>query len=308
MSSPKVYYGVDVAKASLVLAAPGLCHQIPNTAEGHRQLLTLTPPHSHFIIEATGGYERDLVLALHASGRALSVINPRQTRDFARAKGRRAKTDPIDALELADYGAKLTPLPDVPPSATQQKLWALSSRRVQLIAARTAELNRLEHLTLKKLRTQAQTLIRQFDRQIDQLDRWIAELITADPALQAKAERLQLVEGVGAVTAATLLAHVPELGSMNRRQTAHLFGLAPFNSDSGQLQGSRHIAGGRAIPRSALYMAAMAAIVHNRHLKDFYHHLLQAGKLKKIALTAVMRKLACLLNHLLKNPDFTLAN
>jgi transposase len=308
MSSPKVYFGVDVAKASLLLAGPGLQHQLPNNAEGHRQLLALTPAHSHFILESTGGYERDLVLALHAKGRALSVINPRQARDFARAKGRRAKTDPIDALELADYGAKLTPAADLPPSATQQNLWEFSSRRVQLIEARTAELNRLGHLALKKLRTQAETLIRQLDRQIEQLDRWIAELIAADAALQAKAERLQQVQGVGAVTAATILAHVPELGSMNRRQTAHLFGLAPFNADSGQLQGRRHIAGGRAIPRSALYMAAMAAIVHNRHLKDFYHHLLHAGKLKKVALTAVMRKLACLLNHLLKNPDFALAD
>jgi transposase len=308
MSSQKVYYGVDVAKASLVLAGPGLQHPFPNNAEGHCQLLALTPAHSHFIIESTGGYERDLVLALHAKGRALSVINPRQARDFARAKGRRAKTDPIDALELADYGAKLTPAADVPASASQRQLWEFSSRRVQLIEARTAELNRLEHLSLKKLRTQAETLIRQFDRQIAQLDRWIAELIAADPALQAKAERLQQLQGVGAVTAAILLAHVPELGSMNRRQTAHLFGLAPFNADSGQLHGRRHIAGGRAIPRSALYMAAMVAIVHNRHLKDFYQHLLQAGKLKKVALTAVMRKLACLLNHLLKNPDFALAD
>jgi len=308
MSSPKVYCGVDVAKASLVLAAAGVCHQLPNTAEGHRQLLALTPAHSHFIIEATGGYERTLALALQAAGRALSIINPRQTRDFARAKGRRAKTDPIDARDLADYGAKLTPPAAVPASAAQQSLWEFSSRRVQLIAARTAELNRLEHLHLKKLRTQAATLIRQLSRQIEKLDHWIAELIAADSALQAKAERLQLVQGVGAVTAATLLAHVPELGSLSRRQVAHLFGLAPFNADSGQLQGRRHIAGGRAIPRSALYMAAMVAIVHNRQLKDFYHHLLQAGKLKKVALIAVMRKLACLLNHLLKNPQFTLAD
>jgi transposase len=307
MSSPKVYYGVDVAKASLVLAAPGLCHHLPNTAEGHRQLLALTCAHGHFIIESTGGYERALVQALHGKNRALSVINPRQARDFARAKGRRAKTDPIDALELADYGAKLTPAADAPPSASQEQLWELSSRRVQLIEARTAELNRLDHLALKKLRTQAETLIRQFDRQIEKLDQWIAQLIAADPALQAKAERLQLVEGIGAVTAATLLAHVPELGTMNRRQTAHLFGLAPFNADSGQIHGQRHIAGGRAIPRSALYMAAMVSIVHNRHLKDFYQHLLHAGKLKKVALTAVMRKLACLLNHLLKNPNFLLA-
>ena len=174
MTSSKVYYGIDVAKASLVLAAPGCSHAIPNTAAGHRQVLALTAAASHLIIESTGGYERALVLALHTAGRALSVINPRQARDFARAKGRRAKSDPIDALELADYGAKLTPAADVPPSATQQKLWALSSRRVQLIEARTAELNRQEHLGLKKLRTQAQTLIRTLTRQIAQLDQWIA--------------------------------------------------------------------------------------------------------------------------------------
>lgn len=307
MSSPKVYFGIDVAKATLVLAKPGLQRQLPNTPAGHRQILELTPAHSHFIIESTGGYERDLVLWLHAQGRALSVINPRQARDFARSKGRRAKTDPIDALELADFGLKLTPAADRPPSAAQRTLLELSSRRGQLVEARTAELNRLPHLTLKKLITQARALIRQFDRQIQQLDDWIGQLIAADADLQAKADRLQQVQGVGPVTAATLLAHVPELGSLNRGQAAHLFGLAPFNSDSGQIHAPRHIAGGRAAPRSALYMSAMVAIVHNRHLKDFYARLLQAGKLKKVALTAVMRKLACLLNHLLKYPHFILA-
>lgn len=308
MSMSKVYFGVDVAKASFVLAAPGLCHQLPNTAAGHRQLLALTPVHAHFIIESTGGYERALALALHAAGRWVSVINPRQARDFARAKGRRAKSDPIDALELADYGAKLTPAPDLPPSASQQRLWELSSRRAQLLTARTAELNRQDHLTLKELRTQARALLRTLSRQIARLDQWIAETIAADPLLQAKAQRLQQIQGVGPLVAATVLAHVPELGHLNRRQAAHLFGLAPFNRDSGQAHGQRHIAGGRAAPRCVLYMAAMVAIVHNRHLKAFYHHLLQAGKLKIVALTAVMRKLACLLNHLLKYPNFTLAN
>ncbi len=308
MSSSKVYFGIDVAKASFVLAAPGVSHQLPNTPAGYRRVLALTPTQAHFILESTGGYERDLALALHAAGRALSVINPRQARDFARAKGRRAKSDPIDALELADDGAKLTPRADLPPSPAQQRLWELSSRRAQLVAARTAELNRQDHLRLKPLQTQARALLRTLDRQIEQLDQWIAETLAADPLLHAKAQRLQQVQGVGPVVAATVLAHVPELGSLNRRQAAHLFGLAPFNRDSGQLHGPRQIAGGRAAPRAVLYMAAMAAILHNRHLKAFYHHLLQAGKLKLVALTAVMRKLACLLNHLLKNPHFTLAN
>lgn len=307
MSSLKVYCGIDVAKATLVFAAPKVCQQVPNTPAGHRQILALTPAHSHYIIEATGGYERALVQALHAAGRRLSVVNPRQARCFVHAKGRRAKSDALDARELADYGAKFNPPPQAPVSVAQQKLGELSSRRVQLIAARTAELNRQAHLALKALQTQARALRRQLDRQIAQIDLWIAELLAAHPDLQARAQRLQQVQGVGPVVAATVLAHVPELGSLNRAQAAHLFGLAPFNADSGQFHGRRHIAGGRAIPRCALYMAALSAIVHNRHLKAFYQRLLASGKLKKVALVAVMRKLACLLNHLLKNPHFVLA-
>lgn len=307
MTPSKVHYGVDVAKATLVLAGPGLHHELPNTAAGHRALLALLPAGAHLILEATGGYERALALALHQAGRTLSVINPRQARDFARAKGRRAKSDPIDAVELADYGAKLDPSADAPPSAAQQALWELASRRAQLVAARTAELNRQDHLTSKKLCTQARALLRLLARQIAQLDAWIAAALAADELLRTKAARLQEVTGIGPVVAATVLAHVPELGTLSRREAAHLFGLAPFDRDSGQKKGARHIAGGRAAPRSALYMAAMVAIVHNRFFKTFYQRLLTAGKLKKVALIAVMRKLACLLNHLLKNPNFALA-
>lgn len=307
MIPSKVHYGVDVAKATLVLAGPGRYHELPNTPGGHRALLALVPAGAHLILEATGGYERALALALHGAGRALSVINPRQARDFARAKGRRAKSDPIDAAELADYGAKLEPAADTPPSAAQQALWELASRRAQLVAARTAELNRADHLSLKKLRTQARSLLRVLARQIAQLDALIAAALALDPALAARARRLQEVQGVGPTVAAILLAHVPELGTLSRREAAHLLGLAPFDRDSGQQKGARHIAGGRAAPRSALYMAAMVAIVHNRFFKAFYQRLLTAGKLKKVALIAVMRKLACLLNHLLKNPHFALA-
>lgn len=308
MSTSQVHYGVDVAKATLLLAGPGLRRELPNTPAGHRQLLALVPAHAHLIIEATGGYERALALALHGAGRTLSVINPAQARHCASARGRRAKSDPLDAEGLADFGARFDPPADAPPSPAQQALWELAGRRSQLIATRTAEINRYEHLTLKKLRTAARGLLRTLEAHLAAIDEQIAATIAANAALAAKAQRLQQVKGIGPVVASTVLAHLPELGTLTRAQAAHLFGLAPFDRDSGQKKGPRHIAGGRAAPRSALYMAAMVAIVHNRFFKTFYQRLLAAGKPKKVALIAVMRKLACLLNHLLKNPDFTLAS
>ena len=308
MTHSKVYFGVDVAKATLQLCGPGLPGQpLPNTAAGHRALLKLLPANSHVVCEATGGYERAMVCALHQAGRLVSVINPQRTSAAARAAGQRAKSDPIDAAELADYGRRYEPAPTLPLSATQRTLQELVRRRTQLVELQTAETNQLEHLEDPRLCTQARRRLKRLAADLLAIAAWIAHTIKTDAALAAKAARLDAVEGFAATNIAVVLAEVPELGSIPEAQAAHLFGVAPFIRQSGCFKGQSHIGGGRAPARRALYMAALTAIVHNHRLRDLYQRLLARGKPTKVALVAVMRKLACLLNRLLRNPDFQLA-
>jgi len=302
-----VYIGVDVAKATLALHGARMPAEVSNDGAGHRRLLRALPPGAHVVLEATGGYERALVLALHDAQVALSVLNPRQVRDFARAQGRLAKTDKIDAAVLAAFGACMRPGPDAPPRAAEVALAELVSRREQMVAWRVAEQNRAEHHRLAKVRAQARALVKTLEREIKRLETWIAEAMEADAALKSRSERLQQVQGVGPVVAASLLGQIPELGTLDRRTAAALVGVAPFNFDSGPQRGQRHIRAGRSAPRATLYMAALTASFHNPILKTFYQRLLSHGKPFKLAITAVMRKLIVLLNHILKNPDFVLA-
>lgn len=302
------YYGLDVAKATLVLHGPaGPLGEWPNTASGHARLLALVPAQGRVICEATGGYERAVVAALQGAGRHVSVINPRQSRAAAQAQGRRAKSDRIDAADLADYGRRFTPAATPAPTPAEQVLQELVRRRAQLVAARTAAQNQLEHLRDPRLRRQAQRRLRADQRDLAQLEAWIGAALSASEELAARAARLQQLTGIGPTVAAVALAEVPELGRTGDRQIAHLFGLAPFVRESGCWRGQRRIAGGRAAPRAALYMAALSAIVHNRRLREFHQRLLGAGKVGKVALVAVMRKMACLLNRLLRDPHFQLA-
>lgn len=308
MSPIPVHIGVDVSKAVLAIHGPQLKCELPNTASGHRRLIKSLPPGAHLIIEATGGYERELTLALHEAQIALNVINPRLARDFARAQGRLAKTDAIDACVLADYGACFHPEPDAIPTPSQVELCEMVSRRGQILGARTAEKNRAEHHRMAKIRSQALKAMRFMDKQVAQLDLWIAQALEADEALKKKSERLQQLVGIGPVTASVLLAHMPELGSVERGEAAALLGVAPLNHDSGPYRGQRHIRGGRGAPRACLYMAALVAVVHNPTLKAFYQRLRANHKPAKVALTAVMRKIILVLNHMLKNPHFVLAS
>jgi len=304
-----IYYGLDVAKATLRLCGPDLPGgDLPNTAEGHAALLARLPAHAHLVCEATGGYERAVVAALQQAGRAVSVINPRCTRAAAQGGGQRAKSDAIDAAELAAYGRRYTPAPTVQLSPARRRLQELVARRAQIVAARTVEKNQLEHLRDAKVRRQAERRLRTSARDLVQIDAWIEAALAAETTLAAHAARLQQLEGIAQTNAATLLATLPELGTVNDRKAAHLCGVAPFIRQSGRWDGQRHIAGGRAAARTALYMAALTAIVRNHRLKTFYHRLVAAGKPKKVALVAVMRKIATLLNRLLRNPDFHLAD
>jgi transposase len=310
-----LYGGVDIAKSTLELNVGAASSSLTNDLKGHARILKLLtaaeaarPGYKiHVIVEATGGYEAALVEALHRAGRRVSVIQPSRVRHFANAKNKRAKSDPIDAAILAAFGEAIQPPPTPPPSAAQTHLVKLVGRRAQLLDTRTAELNRSAHYNDKLLRTQSRQLLALLTRQIAHCDRAIAAQLAADEAMKVRAERVQQVPGIGPVVAAILQAHMPELGSLKEGEAAALAGLAPYNQDSGPRKGPRRIWGGRAPVRCALYMAALSAVRHDAILRDFYARLCAAGKKPLVALTAVMRKLVVLLNHMLSKPTFKLA-
>ena len=311
MSSPVVYVGMDIAKATLdlhALSTPPQSRQFANSPVGHRALVRWLQGLGgvHVVCEASGGYERPVVLALQQVAMAVSVVNARQARDFARAQGRLAKTDRLDAQVLAEFGQRLQPAATPALSVAQRQLAELVARRQQVQQLRSAEHNRLEHTTHPAVRRQVQRHLRGLERQLEQLDAWITELVHAEPALALKVARLCAVVGVGRITAVVLLATMPELGALNRGQAAALVGVAPLNRDSGPRRGHRLIGGGRAVARRALYMAALVAAFSNPRFQVFYQRLIAAGKAPKVALVAVMRKLIILLNQLLKNPEFQL--
>ncbi len=305
-----IYAGLDIAKLKLQLHLASRSCELANTAAGHRRLLKLlaAQPGCHVICEATGGYEREVVDALHQAGVPVSVLNPARIRHFARAQGQRAKTDPIDAAVLSAYGQAFHPKATPPPSPTQRQLTELARRRLQLVEILVAQRQQAQRLTLSSLRRQARTLIRRLEADLAQIQSQLQQLRQQAPALEARTQKLEAITGVGTVTALSVLAELPELGTLNRREAAALAGLAPHPRQSGQWQGRRTIGGGRAAVRRALYMAALVAAHTNRHLKAFYQRLRAAGKAAKVALTAVMRKLIVLMNHALKHPNFVPAN
>ncbi len=307
---PILHVGLDIAKTSLELNLADRSHPLTNDPKGHAQVVKLLRPYpgAHIICEATGGYERSVVQALHKAKISVSVVEAGRVRHFARARGQRAKTDPIDARVLTDYGAAIRPAPTPAPTAQQEQLEALATRRRQLIETIVAERNRSAHYTAKLCRRQSRSLLSLMEKQVTECDKAIAELIAADEKLQAKADRLQTIPGVGFVTASVTLAAMPELGTLSDEAVAALAGVAPYNVDSGTRTGGRHIAGGRTAVRCALYMATLSAVRYDAILKAFYLKLRAAGKKPKVALVACMRKLVILMNRLLKNPQFHLAN
>jgi transposase len=305
-----LYVGLDIAKLSLAMDLAGKAHTLDNHAKGHAQLLKrLRPyPQVHVICEATGGYEQPVVRCLQTAGVAVSVVEAGRVRHFARAQGRRAKTDPIDAAVLSAYGQACQPVASTPPSDQQRQLADLTQRRRQLVQLLSQERNHIEHYTDRFRLRQAKQLGRLLEKQIDECEQAIAGLINDDPTLKHKAERLQAIPGVGPVVASTMLAEMPELGKLTPPTAAALAGVAPYNQDSGPHQGFRSIGGGRRTVRCALYMATLSAVRHDRILKEFFQRLVAAGKKPKVALTACMRKLVILMNRLLKNDHFQLAN
>jgi transposase len=305
-----LYVGLDVAKLSLELHLAGKSLALANTPKGHLQLLKQLRayPQSQVICEASGGYEQAVVRVLQAAQIPASIVEAGRVRHYARAQGQRAKTDPIDASVLAAYGRAVQPAPTPATSPTQQRLADLATRRRQLVRTLTAERNRTDHYSDSLCLRQSRQLLRTLEKQIDQCDSAISELIAADAQLAHKASRLDAIAGVGPVVAATVLAEMPELGTLSAQRAAALAGVAPYNDDSGPRSGPRHISGGRRIVRCALYMATLSAVRHDRILKAFYLRLRGAGKKPKVALTACMRKLSILMNRLLKYDHFQLAN
>jgi transposase len=305
-----IYAGLDIAKLNLQLHLAGRIHDLPNTAAGHRRLLKLLAPQPgvHVVCEATGGYERTAVATLHEAKVPVSVLNPARVRNFARAQGQRAKTDHIDAAVLTAYGQALQPKPTAPRTEQEQQLTELVRRRVQILEILVAQRLQSQHLTVPALQRQAKSLVRRLEREVQQIEAQLQALRTQAASLDTRVQKLEAITGVGTITALGVLAELPELGTLNRRQAAALAGLAPHPRESGQWHGRRTIGGGRAPVRRALYMAALVAAHSNRQLKEFYQRLRAAGKPAKVALTAVMRKLIILMNHILKNPNFALQN
>lgn len=302
-----VTVGIDVAKNTIEVAIglelPTL--NLSNDSDGFETLLTQLAAHrtALVVMEATGGLESAVACTLQAAGYAVAVINPRQARDFARAMGQLAKTDCIDARILAQLGDVLQRRPDRDkfirplPTTEQQQLAAMVIRRRQLIAMLGAERNRLEqsHPSSKK---SLNTIIKALTKELARIEEGMAEYIQSKfPDLS---ELLNSAKGVGKTTSSTLIAEVPELGKLSRREISALVGVAPINRDSGVMRGRRMIFGGRSSVRHVLYMAALVASRHNPVIKVFYNRLVAAGKPKKVALVACMRKLLTILNAMVK--------
>ena len=300
MASPgDVAVGIDVAKAQLDVAVDpsGATWTVPRSAAGLRRLRAQLQARSptRIVLEATGGYERAVVAAL--AGLPVVVVNPRQTRDFARAHGTLAKTDRLDAQALARFAAAVRPPLRPQPSKPVQHLRALVRERRQLVDLRVATQHRRRQTPpARRPRRDAHLALLTADLQA--LDRELATALQADPQLQARAAWLRSIPGIGLIAAATLLAEVPELGRCSRREVAALVGVAPFNRDSGAWRGRRSCWGGRAPVRAVLYMAALAATRLNPRLRAGYQRLRAAGKPPKVALVACMRKLLVLCNAL----------
>jgi len=305
-----VYLGVDIAKSYLDAAVGNeKKRRFSNDTIGHRELIKwvkqLKAP-VQMICESSGGYERALVQALARAGVQISLVQANRVRQFARAAGILAKTDRIDAEVLCEFGKVMRPQRVTAATLKQEHLRELESQRRHLTHLLVMEQNRGARVSDACVRRLNRNLTNQIKKQIQQIDLLIKQHIQGSPELSAKADKLTAISGVGLRTAALLLAQLPELGQLNRREVAALVGVAPFNRDSGRMRGKRAIYGGRRSVRHGLYMAALVAARHNPILRNFYQRLRSAGKPTKLALTATMRKLLIVLNSILK-PDLSYA-
>ena len=305
MEQEATYVGLDVAKAQVEVAVrpTGDRWDVARDEAGIRTLVsrlkTLDPV--LVLLEASGGLEVPLVAALTAEALPVVVVNPRQVRDFARATGKLAKTDALDAAVLAHFADAVRPPVRPLRDAETQALTSLTARRHQVMTMLVAEKNRLGSAATRAVQARIEAHMAWLEQELDDLDQSLRQTLRQSPVWRDKEDLLRSVPGVGEQLALTLLAYLPELGTLDRRQIAALVGVAPFNRDSGTLRGKRTVWGGRARVRAVLYMSALAATRYNPVIRDFYQRLLAAGKPKKLALTACMRKLLVILNSMLKH-------
>jgi len=305
MSAPAAQFvGIDVSKHQLDIAVrPSgetwtVAHHEAGLSALVARLRELAP--TLIVLEATGGLEVPLAGALATAALPVAVVNPRQVRDFARSTGTLAKTDRLDAQILAQFADAVRPEPRPLPDAQAQELTALLQRRRQLVEMLTAEKNRLQ-IAPRRIRPQLQAHIEWLQQQVAQFDEDLRQLVRSSPLWREKDDLLRSAPGVGPVLATTLVAALPELGTLTRHQIAALVGVAPLNRDSGTLRGRRTVWGGRAQVRTVLYMSTLVAVRHNPVVAAFYQRLRAAGKAPKLALTACMRKLLTILNAMLKH-------
>ena len=298
------YAGIDVAKAKVDVAVrpTGQKWSMAYDKRGVRELISQMKEMSPalVVLEASGGLELPLVAALAAAELPVVVVNPRQVRDFARATGTLAKTDALDAAVLAHFADAVRPSVRPLRDAETQALNSLTARRHQVMTMLVSEKNRLG-TAISAVRPRIEAHVTWLEQELDDLDHGLRETLRQSPVWREKDDLLRTVPGVGEQLSLTLLAHLPELGALNRREIAALVGVAPFNRDSGTLRGTRTVWGGRARVRAALYMGALVASRHNPVIRDFYQRLVASGKPKKMALVACMRKLLVILNSILRH-------
>ena len=303
-ASTPVFAGIDVAKDRLDvhLRPSGQTFAVPRNGAGIEHLLDRlrdTPP-ALVVMEATGGFELTVAAAIAGAGLPLAVVNPRQIRDFARATGRLAKTDRLDAEVIALFAERIRPEPRPVPDADAQALAELVARRRQIIEMIGMEHNRRRQARARHVLRTIEATLRVLEAQLTQIDDDIDGAIRDTPAWRAADDLLQSVPGIGPVASRTLIAEMSELGQVDRRAAAALVGVAPFNRDSGQSRGHRAIAGGRTSVRNTLFMATLSAVRWNPVLKAHYQQLIQRGRPKKVALIACLRRLLTILNAIIK--------
>lgn len=303
METASQWVGIDVSKAHLdvYLRPKAQQFQVSNQASGIEELIQhlMSVPVERVILEATGGLEQPVAQALQDRGIAIAIINPRQGRDFAKASGKLAKTDRIDAAVLAHFGEAMQPAVTVLASANEQALQEAVTRRRQLVEMLSAEKNRQSALR-GKMRQSVEEHLEWLEQRIGELDEEIAQLGQAHDQWRSHRSILTSVPGIGPVIASTLIAMLPELGQVSDKRISALVGVAPLNRDSGKYRGSRTTWGGRANVRSVLYMGTLVGVRHNPVLKAFYTGLVARGKAKKVALTACMHKLVRILNAMIR--------
>jgi transposase len=298
------YVGVDVSKGTLDVYMSSLdkSFQFANNVKGIKQLVNKLKAFDNpfIVMEATGGYEKSVAHVLLNMNLAVSVVNPRQIRDFAKAVGKLAKTDLIDAKIIALFGEKIKPRVSSLPSESELLLAKYVSRRQQVLKIILSEKNNLEKSSAE-IKKNILKSIRFHEKELQEINKTLGVIMDSIPKLLEKKRLLQSIKGVGDATTATILAHLPELGQINNKEIAALVGIAPLNKDSGTMRGKRGIWGGRSMVRTALYMATLSSIRYNKQIKVYYQHLRDKGKIPMIALVACMRKLLIVMNAMIKN-------